>query len=116
MTQAPNVPQTKGTTEHTHANTLLLLLSRGSRTALGLTGEATGSLLNPRMVLQQDPVEGQRGGGLADGARVILAGLHVVLQQLDHDSLGEVAGGASSARGGCVVEGLHVVLPKAERA
>lgn len=47
---------------------------------------------------------------LANGARVVLAGFYVSLQQLDHDSLGQVAGGASLPDCWCVVKGLNVIL------
>lgn len=64
--------------------------------------------------LQQAGVQGRGAADLADGAGIILAGLHIALQQLDHDGLGEVAGGASFPRGWGVVEGLHVFLAKAQ--
>lgn len=64
---------------------------------------------------QQAGVRGQRVGNLANGARVVLAGFDISLQQLDHNSFGEVAGGASLSRRRCVVECLHVVLPEAQR-
>lgn len=51
---------------------------------------------------------------LANRARVVLAGLHIPLKQLDHDSLGQVAGGASLSHWWCVIERLHVVLAEAE--
>lgn len=47
---------------------------------------------------------------LTDRARVVLAGLHIPSQQLDHDSLGQVARGASLSHWRCVVERLHVIL------
>lgn len=47
---------------------------------------------------------------LTNSARVILAGLNIPLQQLDHNSLGQVAGGASLSHWWCVVEFLHVIL------
>lgn len=64
--------------------------------------------------LQQAGVRGQRVGNLANRARVVLAGLDIPLQQLDHNSLGEVAGGASLSHWWCVVECLHVILAEAQ--
>lgn len=64
---------------------------------------------------QQACVRGQGVVNLANRTRVVLAGLDIPLQQLDHDGLGQVAGGASLSRRRCVVECLHVVLVEAER-
>lgn len=58
--------------------------------------------------------EGRRVINLANRTRVVLAGLDVPLQQLDHDGLGQVAGRASLPRRRCVVKELHLVLGKAE--
>lgn len=56
---------------------------------------------------------GIRGSvNLTDRAWVVLAGLHIALQQLDHNSLGQVAGGASLSHWRCVVERFHVILGK----
>lgn len=60
-------------------------------------------------------VRGQGVVNLANRTRVVLAGLDIPLQQLDHDGLGQVAGGASLSRRRRVVECLHVVLVEAER-
>lgn len=58
--------------------------------------------------------EGRGVINLANRAGVVFAGLDVPLQQLDHDGLGQVAGGASLARRRRVVKGLHLDLAKAE--
>ena len=58
-------------------------------------------------------VSGVRVVNLADGAWVILAGLDIPLQQLDHNSLGEVAGGTSLSHWWNIIERLHVILPEA---
>lgn len=63
--------------------------------------------------LQQADAKGQGSAHLANRARVILAGLDITCQQLDHNSLGEVAGGASFSHRWCVVERLHDILAKA---
>ncbi len=63
--------------------------------------------------LQQAGIRGQ-SVSLANGTRVVLAGLDIPLQQLDHNSLGKVAGGASLSHWGCVVEYLHVILAEAQ--
>lgn len=47
---------------------------------------------------------------LADGAGVIFARLHLTLQELDHDGLGQVAGRSAFSKWGGVVEGLHAIL------
>ena len=60
--------------------------------------------------LQQAGIRGHSIVNLANRARVILAGLDIPLQQLDHNSLGQVAGGASLSHWRCVVECLHVIL------
>lgn len=64
--------------------------------------------------LQQAGVRGQRVVNLADRTRVVLAGLDIPLQQLDHNSLCQVAGGASLSHWWCVVECLHVILEEAQ--
>lgn len=56
--------------------------------------------------------EGRRDINLANRTRVVLAGLDVSLQKLDHDGLGQVAGGASLPGRRCVVKGLHLILVK----
>lgn len=63
--------------------------------------------------LQQPGIRGQ-SVNLANRTRVVLAGLDIPLQQLDHNSLGQVAGGASLSHRGCVVECLHVILAEAQ--
>lgn len=56
--------------------------------------------------------EGRRVINLANRTGVVLAGLDVSLQQLDHDGLGQVAGGASLPRRCRVVKGVHLMLAK----
>lgn len=63
-----------------------------------------------KTLLQEAGVRGQRVVSLANSAWVILAGLDIPLQHLDHNSLSQVAGGASLSHWGCVVECLHVIL------
>lgn len=93
-------------TEHcTHAN--MLLLRCWSRMKLWNSGYSAAG-----------PCQGSGGWGgggahLANRAWVILAGLDITCQQLDHYSLGEVAGGSSFSRRWCVVESLHDILAKA---
>lgn len=93
-------------TEHcTHAN--MLLLRCWSRMKLWNSGYSAAG-----------PCQGSGGGAgggahLANRAWVILAGLDITCQQLDHYSLGEVAGGSSFSRRWCVVESLHDILAKA---
>lgn len=60
--------------------------------------------------LQRAGIRGQNIVNLTNRARVVLAGLDVPLQQLDHDGLGQIAGGASLSQCWCVVESLHIIL------
>lgn len=60
--------------------------------------------------LQQARIRGHRAVNLTDRARVVLAGLDISLQQQDHNSLRQVAGGASLSHRGSVIESFHVVL------
>lgn len=53
---------------------------------------------------------GQSAVNLTDRAWVVLARLDIPLQQLDHNSLSQVAGGAALSHWGCVVERFHVIL------
>lgn len=86
-----------------------------------LTDDCRGERLSSEYIMdtlqssQQACVRGQGVVNLANRTRVILAGLDIPLQQLDHDGLGQVAGGASLSHRWRVVECLHVILVEAER-
>ena len=60
--------------------------------------------------LQWVGIRGQSVVNLANSAWVVLADLHISLQQQDHNSLGQVARGASLSHWWCVVKCLHVIL------
>lgn len=87
-----------------------------------LTDERRGRRSSSEYIM--DPWQASRQAGLVSEDRrvinlanrtgVVLAGLDVSLQQLDHDGLGQVAGGASLPRRRCVVKGLHPILAKVE--
>lgn len=51
---------------------------------------------------------------LANRTRVVFAGLDVSLQQLGHNSLGQVAGGAPFSYRWGVVERLHIILEQTQ--
>lgn len=63
-----------------------------------------------RLHFKQAGIRGQSAVNLTDRAWVVLAGLDIPLQQLDHNSFGQVAGGAPLSHWRCVVERFHVIL------
>lgn len=60
--------------------------------------------------IETERKKGNKGKCSADGAGVILAGLHFPLQQQDHHRFSQVAGGSFLPQWRSVIEHLHLLL------